>query len=216
MLIALAIGFAGTTGISAVLATDPVASVALAGTLVDQHGAPIAGVDLVVSEEAPPDGGLAGFAATTGDDGSFTVQLYPWGTTDSPASVSIRTAGAVTITRETDGCSQTLSVTASDLRELALAEPASAPEPIVVVATTAVVGEACGTTATPPPNTSTGGAAGHTARPRVTPPATESLGTPIAPGGERPSAAVILGLVGTLVVTMTLVTPRPRSVRRRR
>ena len=216
MLLAAAIGVAGTTGISAALAVDPVASVPLGGVLVDEHDLPIAGVDLVVSEEAAPDGGLAGFHATTGDDGSFTVNLYRWGTAEAPASVSIRTAGAVTIAREQNGCSQTLSVTVSDVRELVLAEPAAAPQPIDVVATTTVLGEACGTTATPPPpNTNSGGAAGHTARPKVTPPATESLRTTIAPAGEHRSA-VVLGFVGALVVAIAFVTPRRPRARRRR
>ena len=216
LLVAVAIGVAGTTGISAALAVDPVASVPLTGSVVDEHGAALGGVHLVVSEEQAPDGGLAGFQATTAGDGAFTVTLYPWGTADAPASVSIRTAVGETITRELDSCSQTLSVAISDARALALAEPGDPPKPIDLVATTTVLGEACGATATPPPDSGSGAAAGQTPRPRVTPPATDSSPAAVRATEPRLGSALVLGFVAGLVVAAALLAPRPAGARRRR
>lgn len=207
---------AGMTGIAGALAVDPVGSVPLVGMLVDEHDVPLGGVHLIVSEEAPPDGALAGFQATTADDGSFTVPLYRWGTPDAPATVAIRTPPDQTVTRERDGCSQTVSVSVSDVRELALADPADPPKPVDLVATTAVRGEACGTTATPPADSGTGGGAGHTPRPRVTPPATDAGPVARDPSHGPLGSALVLGLVGGLVAAAALVTPRRRGARRRR
>jgi hypothetical protein len=207
---------AGMTGIAGALAVDPVGSVAFAGMLVDEHDVPLGGVHLIVSEEAAPDGALAGFQATTADDGSFTVQLYPWGTPDAPASVAIRTPPDQTVTREQNGCSQTVSVSVSDIRELALAGPADPPKPIDLVATTAIRGEACGTTATPPPDSGTGGAAGPTPRPRVTPPATDARPVAGEPARGRLRSSLALGFVAGLVAAAALVRPRRRRARPRR
>ena len=207
---------AGTTGVSVTLAVDPVASVPLAGMLVDEAGSALGGVDLVISEEQPPDGGLAGFQATTAADGSFEVSLYPWGTDEAPASVTIRSTPDQTITREHDGCSQTVAITLTDVRDVALAGLTEPPKPIDLVATTAVLGEACGTTATPPTNGGAGGAAGRTPRPHLTPPATDAVRAALVSPGQRLGPALVLGFVGGLVVAAALLTPRPAGARRRR
>ena len=60
LVLALAVGVAGTTGISTALAVDSPATVALSGSLRDAAGSPLAGIHLVIAEEQSADGGLAG------------------------------------------------------------------------------------------------------------------------------------------------------------
>ena len=154
LLVAAAVGTGGMTGMTSTLAADP-ATVGLTGTLVDGGGAPIAGVHLVITEELPPDGGIAAFQATTGADGSFAADVYAWGTADAPASLTIATPAdeAIEIVGET--CSQTWGVQVRSAEDVALAD--GAPSPLALTATTTLLGEVCGTTATPPPNSANGG-----------------------------------------------------------
>ena len=128
LLIAAAVGAGGMTGMVSALAVDP-STVILSGTVVDGSGAPFADVELVIQEELSDDGGLAAFHATTGDDGSFSADLYPWGTAAAPATITIRTAQDVV--RVGGSCSQTWGVATTV--DLALAEAAA--EPLTLTAT---------------------------------------------------------------------------------
>jgi hypothetical protein len=199
LLIAAAAGAGGTTGMTSALAADP-SMVPLAGTVVDDGGAPLAGVGLVIQEELPDDGGLAAFQVTTADDGSFSADVYPWGTAAVPVSVTIKSAADVV--QVGASCSRTWTI-ASTL-ELALAETAA--EPIRITAT--LLGEVCGTTGTPAGNT---GNAGGVA---LTPPPTDVSAARLASPAGRLGPALTIGFVVGLLLATLLLVPRP-GVRRR-
>ena len=212
LLVAIAIGAAGTTGMVTVLAVDtPAAHVQIGGQLLDATGAPLAGIDLIVSEELPPDGGLAGFHATTGADGRFEVSVDPWGTREAPATFTFRTAAGTSISIIKTSCTQTWGVAVSDTRQLALADGA-APDPIALVGSTTLVGEVCGTTGTPRP-TPVGNSQDHP-RPGPTLPPTDA-GATLDEQRERPASALLVGFaVGLAAAVILLVFPRTGARRR--
>ena len=202
LLLAAAIGAAGTTGISSVLAVDPPSSVLLSGTVVDDHGAALGGVGLVISEEQPPDGGLAGFEVSTGPDGSFEVALHPWGTADAPARLTIATAQDEEIQVIAGSCTQTWGVAVADERDLAL-DGVTEPLPAArLVATTTLRGKVCATVGTPRPESHSGSGSGAAA---VTPPPTDARPVLSRAGREdRLASALALGFVIGLLAVVAL------------
>src|SRR5262249_41127688 len=114
LLVALAVGTGGMTGMASALAVDPV-TVPLAGSVVDGSGTPLGGVDLTIVEELPPDGGIAAFPLTTAADGTFGADLYAWGTAAAPVTITIKTAPDTQVEVIGDTCSQTWSVDVTDL-----------------------------------------------------------------------------------------------------
>ena len=207
LLVAAAVGTGGMAGMTSVLAADP-GTVGLAGRVVDSGGAPLAGVQLVIAEELPPDGGLAGYQAATAADGSFAVDVNAWGTADAPADLRISTSPDESFVVVDGSCSQTWGVALADTRHLALAD--AAPDPLTLTATTTLLGEVCGTTATPPPN-NTGAGRG----PALTPPPTDAFAAPGAAGPDRLGPALTIGFVVGLLVTATLLVLRRPGARRR-
>lgn len=199
LLIAAAAGAGGMTGMVSALAADP-SMVTLAGTVVDDSGTPFAGVELVIQEELSNDGGLAAFHATTGADGSFSAEVYPWGTSEAPATITIRTAQEVV--RVGDSCSRTWGVAATV--ELALAETAT--EPLAITAT--LLGEVCGTTGTP------GGTSGNGGGAALTPPPTDVSAARLGSTADRSGPALSIGFVVGLLLAILLLVPRPRARRR--
>jgi hypothetical protein len=201
------VGTGGMAGMTSALAGGP-ATVGLEGTVVDSAGTPLGGIHLVISEELPPDGGLAGFHVTTAADGSFGADVYAWGTADAPATLTIATPAdeAVDVIGET--CSQTWGVVVKADRQLALAD--AAPDPLTLTATTTLLGEVCGTTATPPPDSR--GANGGL--PDLTPPPTNTFGAPIAAAPDRLGPALSIGFVVGLMTAALLLLPNPGSRRR--
>jgi hypothetical protein len=215
LLLATAIGAAGTTGVSTALALDPPARIAVSGHVADAAGASLAGVNLVVAEELPPDGGLAGFAVTTAADGTFTVSVEPWGTADAPATLTIKAAPGALATVVGESCSQSYDVSLSDTREVRLAGATEAPSTIELVAKTELVGEVCGTTATPrPPRGTPASNAGAPATPHLTLPPTDA-GPALGDRGEQPATALLVGFVVGLAAALLMLVPRPGSRRRR-
>lgn len=213
MLVAMTIGLGGTTGVSAVFAVDPPSTVAVSGTLVDQAGISLPGVHLVITEELPPDGGFAGFQARTGPDGSFTATLFAWGTADVPAEVRVTAPQGESITLVVDDqCTRTLGVVVADARKLALGDPATAPKSLDLVATSTVLGEACGTTATPPTNAGTGNTRGPATQ--VTPPPTDGRRPVAAVAEDRIGPALALGFIAGLIGAVSFLVPRPKAPRR--
>lgn len=214
LLVATLIGLAGTTGISAALAVDPPVNVTVAGIVVDQDGLRLPGVHLVITEELPPDGGIAAVRVTTGADGSFSASLFAWGTPDAPADLRIATPADEAITRPIDAqCSRTYGIALSDVREVALRDD-PAPNPLELVATTTVLGEICGTTATPPPNSAPGNGGTRTPSPRLTPPPTDAVRAGAVSDGDRAGVALLLGFIAGLIAAAVLLTNRPAARRR--
>ena len=204
LLVAAAVGTGGMTSIGSVLAADP-PTVALSGTVVDGGGAPLAALHLMIVEELPPDGGAVAVQATTGADGSFTVDVQPWGTADAPASVTIKTLPETEIQVAGETCSQTWGVELLQTANVAWAD--AAPDPLTLTATTTLLGEVCDTTGTPSNGQAGGG------RPALTPPPTDTLARSIA-GPDRIAPALTIGFLLGLVVAAVLLLPR-RGARRR-
>jgi hypothetical protein len=204
-LIAVAVGAGGMTGMTSVLAVDP-GMTTLSGSLVDAAGAPIARVPLRIAEELPPDGGAAAFPVTTAADGSFSLDVYAWGTAEAPANLSISTAEGTELEVISDTCSQTWSVVVDDDRAVTLADGPG--EPVLVTAATSLLGEVCGTTATPGNNGSTGGVA------KVTPPPTDAVEAADDATPDRVGPALTIGFVVGLLVAGLLLRPRLRAGRR--
>lgn len=207
LVIAAAMGAGGMTGMASALAVEPPSQVAITGSLVDGDGAPLGGVPLVISEEHA-EGGIAAVQVTTGADGGFTADLFPWGTADVPAHLSIRTPADTQIEVFGERCTQTLGVAVADERSVAWSE--AAPEALTVVAETVLLGEVCGTVATPPPpppGTNTGSGSGGQGD--LTPPPTDVLRDAVAGPPDRQGPALAIGFVVGLMLAAMFLTPRP-------
>ncbi len=209
LIISAAIGAGGMTGMTSVLAADP--HVDLSAKLVDGSGAPIGGVHLRITEELPPDGGLVAFQVVTAPDGTFGAALQPWGTAAAPAKVTIATGADEAVTVVGPTCSQTVGVTASTSADLALAD--GPPEPLTVTATTTILGEVCGTTATPPP--ANGPAGGQSGGGRLTPPPTDTDLAGVSSAADRNGPALTIGFLVGLLVAAVMLASRPGMRRRR-
>jgi hypothetical protein len=205
-LLAAAVGTGGMAGMTSALAADP-GTVALAGTVVDGQGAPLAGIHLVIAEELPPDGGAAAFNVTTGADGAFAADVYAWGTSEAPASLTIRTPPDEEIEVAGETCSRTWGVAVASDQQLALAD--GAPEPLALTATTSLLGEVCGTTATPPPNAGNGSGG----KPALTPPPTDVTLRAASGAPDRLGPALVFGFAVGLLLAVALL-PRPGARRR--
>jgi hypothetical protein len=197
----MAIGVGGMTGMSSVLAVDPT-TVTIGGTVVDDHGTPLRGVGLVFSEELPPDGGLAAFQATTGPDGTFSVDVYAWGTAAAPASLSIKTAPDAEVVVIGTSCSQTWTVALDDDRQVAFAD--AAPESMTLTAATTLLGEVCGETGAPGGKTGNGGSRG------LTPPPTDTSAAATEGPSDRVGPALTIGFLVGLLAAAALLLPRRR------
>jgi hypothetical protein len=213
LIIAVAVVVAGMAGMSSALAADDPAAIELTGRVVDGSGAPLPAIDLLVSEELPPDGGAAAFPVTTGSDGTFRVELHPWGTTDAPARLSVATLPESSLDRVVANCSQTWSVLVDARHDVAWAEGGPA-EPLVLVAETTLLGEVCGTVGSPPDRPASPGNGATAGGAKLTPPPTDPLPLATAAAGdERLGGALLIGFVLGLAAMLALVSPRPGARR---
>lgn len=203
LLVAAAVGTGGMAGMTSALAADP-ATVGIAGTVVDGGGSPLAGVHLVISEEHPADGALAAVQAVTGADGSFGADVQAWGTAEAPAKLTIKADDELEVIGET--CSWTWGVTVDDVRDVTLAD--AAPGPLTVTATTTLLGEVCGTTATPPPDSQSAGG-----RPDLTPPPTDTVPLARSAAAGREGPALSIGVAIGLLLAAVLLLPAPGARR---
>jgi hypothetical protein len=204
LLVALALGAGGMAGMTSALAADP-SMVELSGTVVDGSAAPLAGIPLVITEELSADGGIAAFQVVTGADGSFSSEIYAWGTAQAPATLTVAAAPEVAIIAGT--CSQTWGIAIDPAVVVRLA--GAAPEPLTVRVTATLLGEACGTTGTPPNGNAGGNAGGGHAN--LTPPPTDGLAASSAAQPDRLGPALVLGFLAGLVVAAALLLPRAEA-----
>jgi hypothetical protein len=213
LLVAVAVGAGGMASMTSALAADP-GMVVVSGSLVDGQGLPLGGVHLTVAEEVPPDGGAAAFPTTTAADGSFSAEINAWGTVDALATLTITTPSDETIEILGESCSQTWGIAVLDVRQLAMAD--TPPDALTVTAATTLLGEVCGTTATPPPATSPPNAprGGGGSQPDLTPPPTDTFGLASAVDGDRAGPALTIGFAIGLLAAGALLLPRPRTRRR--
>ena len=206
LLVAAAVGTGGMTGMASALAADP-STVGLSGTVVDGGGVPLAGLQLMISEILPPDGGAVAVQTTTGADGTFAIDVQAWGTADARASVTIKTLPDTEIEVVGTTCSQTWGVELAHAEDVAWAD--AAPDPLTLTATTTLLGEVCGTTGTPQPDSP-----GVVGRPGLTPPPTDGVARTLAGAPDRTGPALTIGFVLGLVVAVLLVLPRSGARRR--
>jgi hypothetical protein len=200
-----AIGLGGVSSVA--LAAEPTA-VTVSGTLVDEHGAALAGVHLVIEELLAPDGGLAGFQVVTDAKGAFSADVEPWGTADEPATLTVSTPPDVleTVNVIDGSCTRSFSVIVKATRDVALADGPA--DPLALMATTELLGEVCGTTATPPPTSA------RTPKPGLTPPPTDAAARSGTESSDRLGLAAALGFAAGLAGAVLYLTPRPRGRRR--
>jgi hypothetical protein len=211
LLIATAIGSAGMTGVSSVLAVDPPSTVAVTGSLRDETGVPLGGIHLAIAEELPPDGGLAGVQVATSGDGTFAAAIERFGTADEPVTLTIRTVGDQQIQIIGVVCSRTLAVTVVERRQVALRDVVDPLPPIDLVATMTVIGEVCDATSAPRAHAAARvGPADPVVDP--TPPSTDTI-TPAAGPSTRLATALLIGFVVGLVAAVLLLVPRPGARR---
>jgi hypothetical protein len=192
-------------GASLARAAEP-GTIRLGGTLVsseDGADAPLAGVELVITEALESDGGLAAFPVTTAEDGTFATDVFAWGTADDPAILTIR-AAQTELDQVDATCSRRWAV---GIEPGAITLVGSAPEGLVVRETLTLLGEVCGTTGAPPPDGPGGG-------PTVTPPPTDTLAAPLASRPDRLGPALSIGFVIGLLAAAALLGLRAGARRR--
>ena len=154
----------------------------LTGTVVDANGEPFPVENGLLEMTAPDGGGIHGAQVSVGGDGSFEVEVMPWGTDANPAEVTITITGVVAETTEdAAGCTNQFAPVAEATFPIAL-ESGGEPEPVVLVAEEQLIGTVCGA----------GGSAGPTLPPSevdpVTPVPSEAPAVvePVTPAPSHP------------------------------
>jgi hypothetical protein len=154
----------------------------LTGTVVDANGEPFPVENGLLEMTAPDGGGIHAAQVSVGGDGSFEVEVMPWGTDANPAEVTITITGVVAETTEdAAGCTNQFAPVAEATFPIAL-ESGGEPEPVVLVADEQLIGTVCGA----------GGSAGPTLPPSevdpVTPVPSEvpAVVEPVTPAPSHP------------------------------
>ena len=154
----------------------------LTGTVVDANGEPFPVENGLLEMTAPDGGGIHAAQVSVGGDGSFEVEVMPWGTDASPAEVTITITGVVAETTEdVAGCTNQFAPVAVTTFPIAL-ESGGEPEPVRLVAEEQLIGTVCGA----------GGSAGPTLPPSevdpVTPVPSEppAIAEPVTPAPSHP------------------------------
>ena len=120
----------------------------LSGTVLDAAGEPFPVENGTLTMTAPDGGGIYGAQVSVGGDGSFEVEVMPWGTDAIPAEVTISITGVVGDTQVTaTGCTDQFAPVAESTFQVAL--ESSAPEPVVLVAEERLIGTVCGEGSSP-------------------------------------------------------------------
>ena len=97
----LAVAAISVTVLPAFAADQPI----LSGTVLDAAGEPFPVENGTLTMTAPDGGGIYGAQVSVGGDGSFEVEVMPWGTDAIPAEVTISITGVVGDTQVTaTGC----------------------------------------------------------------------------------------------------------------
>jgi hypothetical protein len=176
--IALAVAAMSMTVVPAFAADSPV----LTGVVVDANGEPFPVESGLLEMTAPDGGGIHAAQVSVGGDGSFEVEVMPWGTDANPAEVTITITGVVAETTEdAAGCTNQFAPVAAATFPLAL-ESGGEPEPVALVAEEQLIGTVCGA----------GGSAGPTLPPSevdpVTPVPSEAPAVvePVTPAPSHP------------------------------
>ena len=114
---ALAIGAISVSALPAFAADQPI----LTGTVVDAAGQPFPVENGTLTMTAPDGGGIYGTQVSVGGDGSFEVEVMPWGTDATPAEVTISITGVVGDTEvNAAGCADQFAPVAESTFQVAL------------------------------------------------------------------------------------------------
>ena len=91
------------------------------GTVLDADGEPFPVENGTLNMTAPDGGGIYGAQVSVGGDGSFEVEVMPWGTDATPAEVTISITGVVGDTQVTaTGCTDQFAPVAESTFQVAL------------------------------------------------------------------------------------------------
>jgi hypothetical protein len=176
---ALAIAALSVTIIPAFAADQPT----LTGTVLDAAGEPFPVENGTLTMTAPDGGGIYGAQVSVGGDGSFEVEVMPWGTDATPAEVTISITGVVGDTEvSATGCTDQFAPVAESTFQVAL-ESNGEPEPFVMVAEERLIGTVCGEGSSPgitlPPSEVQPSEAPESEAPAVVVPATPAPRQPL-------------------------------------
>ena len=140
----LAVAALSVAVLPAFAADEPV----LSGTVVDAAGEPFPVENGTLTMTAPDGGGIYGTQVSVGGDGSFEVEVMPWGSDAIPAEVTISITGVVGDTEvNATGCTDQFAPVAESTFEVAL--ESGEPEPVVLVAEERLIGTVCGEGSSP-------------------------------------------------------------------
>jgi hypothetical protein len=189
----IAIAFAATamsvTAVPVFAADAPV----LTGTVVDANGQPFPVENGLLEMTAPDGGGIHAAQVSVGGDGSFEVEVMPWGTESNPAEVTITITGVVADTTEdAAGCTNQFAPVAEATFSLAL-ESGGEPDPVALVAEEQLIGTVCGA----------GGSSGPTLPPSEVDPVTPLLVlAPVTPVDDSGVPTVLIGVIAAGVIAL--------------
>jgi hypothetical protein len=181
----LAIAFAATAVSVAAVPAFAADAPVLTGTVVDANGEPFPVESGLLEMTAPDGGGIHAAQVSVGGDGSFEVEVMPWGSEANPAEVTITITGVVADTTvDAAGCTNQFAPVAEATFPVAL-ESGGEPEPVALVAQEQLIGSVCGA----------GGTAGPTLPPSEVDPVTPVPSEPpavVAPLSPAPSQPLLV------------------------
>jgi hypothetical protein len=207
---ALAVAALALGAVPAFAADQPV----LTGVVVDANGDPFPVENGLLEMTAPDGGGIHAAQVSVGGDGSFEVEVMPWGTDDNPAEITITITGVVAETVENAGCTDQFAPVAESTFPVAL-ENGGEPERVELVAEERLIGSVCGegnsSEPTLPPSEVDPATPVPSEPPAVVEPITPAPSqpllvlepvTPTSDSGAPPwlVAAIAIGAVGLIVV----------------
>jgi hypothetical protein len=174
----LAVAFAATAMSLSVVPALAADAPVLSGTVVDANGEPFPVESGLLEMTAPDGGGIHAAQVSVGGDGSFEVEVMPWGTDANPAEVTIRITGVVADTSEdAAGCTNQFAPVAEATFPVAIGSGGEL-EPVALVAEEQLIGTVCGA----------GGSGGPTLPPSEVDPVTPApSGPPAVPEPASPA-----------------------------
>jgi len=196
----LAVAAISMAALPAFAADEPV----LTGTVLDAAGQPFPVENGTLTMTAPDGGGIYGTQVSVGGDGSFEVEVMPWGTDATPAEVTISITGVVGDTEvNATGCTDQFAPVAEATFQVAL--ESGEAEPVVLVAQERLIGTVCGEGSSPgttlPPSEVQPSEAPASEAPAVVAPVTPAPSQPllvlepIAPAADNGAPVWLVGLI---------------------
>ena len=205
---ALAVAAISATVLPAFAADQPI----LTGTVLDAAGQPFPVENGTLTMTAPDGGGIYGAQVSVGGDGSFEVEVMPWGTDATPAEVTISITGVVGDTEvNATGCTDQFAPVAESTFQVAL-ESNGESEPLVMVAEERLIGTVCGEGSSPgitlPPSEVQPSEAPESEAPAVVAPVTPAptqapaVVEPVAPAADSGAPMWLVALLAAGAVAL--------------